>query len=450
MPDSHRPIPILHVITRLANGGAAENTIYTVNGLDRQRWSVDLAIGGEPGADEADQVEKLAIAEDVTVHRIPSLVRNPGPGELRALGDLRRLIRAGGYRIVHTHGAKAGILGRMAARKEGVPVIINGIHGHTFSPQMSLPARIVYRSIEKRVAHYTTHFVSVGDDLRQQYLAAGVGSPERFSVIHSGMELERFMEAGRAEGAAHSEDSDGTRDDHADGPSPGDRAASPGPGEVSPRESVRAEIGIPADAVVFANISRMEPRKGHRFFLEAAAAMVSGLAGGTIGASINPRAEHTSAAAESDGRNPWFVIVGDGPEEQALRRQAQELGIAERVVFTGYRRDVERMFAMADVVVLTSLWEGLPRVLVQAAAAGRPAISFACDGAREVIEDDGNGWVVPMRDVAEVTDRMQRLVSDPELRRRMGEAGRAKVNDTWTVSAMVDQIDELYRRLLES
>ncbi len=417
MPDSHAPIPVLHIITRLANGGAAENTIYSVNGLNRERWSADLAIGGEPGADEADQVEKLAIAEDVTVHRIPSLVRNPGPGELRALGDLRRLIRAGGYQIVHTHGAKAGILGRMAARKEGVPVIINGIHGHTFSSQMSLPARLVYRSIEKRVARYTTHFVSVGDDLRQQYLAAGVGSPERFSVIHSGMELERFMEAGRAEGAA-------------------------------PGESVRAELGIPAEAVVYANISRMEPRKGHRFFLEAAAALMRELTGDATAAPTGPRAGSASAAAESDGRNPWFVIVGDGPEEPALRRQADELGIAERVVFTGYRTDVERMFAMADVVVLTSLWEGLPRVLVQAAAAGRPAISFACDGAREVIEDDRNGWVVPMKDVAAVTDRMRRLVSDAELRRRMGEAGRAKVNDTWTVTAMVDQIDELYRHLL--
>lgn len=389
--------PVLHIITRLANGGAAENTIYTVNGLDRSLWAVDLAIGGHPDAEEVDQVEKLAIADDVTVHRIPSLVRNPGPGELRALRTLRQLIRTGGYQVVHTHGAKAGILGRIAAWKEGVPVIINGVHGHSFSPQMNPLARFVYRSIERYVVRYTTHFVSVGDDLRQQYLSAGVGAPEHFSVIHSGMELERFIAAGEM--------------------------------DQSRRAEVRAELGIPADAVVYANISRMEPRKGHRYFLEAAAAM--------------------DGANDHGGGDPWFVIVGDGPEEEVLRRQARKSGIGDRVIFTGYRRDVENMFAMCDVVVLTSLWEGLPRVLVQAAAARRPAITFNCDGAREVIEDGVNGWVVPMRDVPAVTNRMLRLLDDPDLRHRLGDAGRIKVNDTWTVEAMVEQIDSLYRRLLE-
>jgi glycosyltransferase involved in cell wall biosynthesis len=402
------PTPVLHVITRLANGGAAENTIYTVNGLDPRRWTVALAIGGRPGADEEDQVEKLAIADHVTVHRIPALVRNPGPGELRALGDLRRLIRAGGYRIVHTHGSKAGILGRLAAYKEGVPVIISGIHGHSFSPQMNPIARLVYRTIERRVARHTTHFVSVGDDLRTQYLAAGVGAASDYSVIHSGMELDRFIEAGRM--------------------------------DMEERAALRLQLGIPADAVVFANISRMEPRKGHRFFLEAAAGLITSNAPGTDSAT-------TDGAAPMRGQ-AWFVIVGDGPEEAALRAQAAELGIADRVVFTGYRRDVEKMFGMSDVIVLTSLWEGLPRVLVQAAAAGRPAVSFACDGAGEVITDGENGWVVPMRDTAAVRDRMEHLLADAPLRERLGAAARANVNDSWTVEAMVARIDDLYRRLL--
>lgn len=412
------PTPALHVITRLANGGAAENTIYSVNGLDPRRWKVDLAIGGRPGADEDDQVEKLAIADHVTVHRIPTLVRNPGPGEFRALGDLRRLIREGGYRIVHTHGAKAGILARIAARKEGVPVIINGIHGHSFSPQMNPIARLVYRTIERRVARYTTHFVSVGDDLRTQYLEAGVGAAPDYSVIHSGMELTRFIEAGRM--------------------------------DTEERAALRGSFGIPADAVVFANIARMEPRKGHRFFLEAAAGLTgAGLAAGnTPGTDPRTTDPVTADAAAPHAVQPWFVIVGDGPEEAALRAQATELGIADRVVFTGYRRDVEKMFGMSDVIVLTSLWEGLPRVLVQAAAAGRPAISFACDGAHEVIADGKNGWVVPMRDTAAVRDRMAQLLEDAALRASFGVAARANVNESWTVEAMVAQIDDLYRRLL--
>ncbi len=381
---------VLHIITRLANGGAAENTIYTVNGLDRDRFAVDLVIGGSPNDKETDQVEKLAIANDVGVYRVSTLTRNPGVGELRALREIRSLIRRGGYQVVHTHGAKAGILGRIAAHRERVPVIINGVHGHTFSPQMNPIARPIYRTIERRVARYTTHFVSVGADLRTQYLDAGVGTPDRFSVIHSGMDLTRFLAV-----------SDSTR---------------------AERESIRRDLGVPPDAVVFANISRMEPRKGHRFFLEAAAQMTAG--------------------------DSWFVIVGDGPEEDALRRQAGVLGIEDRLVFTGYRGDVELMFSMSDAVVLTSLWEGLPRVLVQAAASSRAAISFACDGAHEIISDDKNGWIVPMKDVGAVADRMDRLAKDPDLRESMGRAGRAQVNESWTVESMVQSIESLYEQLI--
>ena len=384
---------VLHVITRLANGGAAENTIYSVNGLVERGWEVDLAIGGHPNRDEEDQVEKLAISPKVTVRRIPELVRDPGLRELWALSALRHLIREGRYRIVHTHGAKAGVLGRVAGHKEGVPILINGIHGHTFSPQMNALARGVYRTIERRVARYTTHFVSVGDDLRRQYLAAGVGEPQRYSVIHSGMDFARFSAAGLV--------------------------------DSTQRDSIRAELGIPRDACVFTNVSRMEPRKGHHFFLEAASRVMRG---------------------KTEG-NPWFVIVGDGPEEQNLKDQARGLGIESRVIFTGYRRDVERMFAMTDVVVLSSLWEGLPRVLVQAAAARRPAVSFACDGAGEVIRDGSNGWVVPMRDVERLAVRMSDLLHDPLRARKMGEKGAELVNDSWSVDAMVDSLSTLYQDL---
>lgn len=405
---SDRLVRVLHIITRLANGGAAENTIYTVNGLDRSRWSVDLAIGGSTDIDEEDRVEKLTIAEDVSVHRIESLVRNPTLGEFRALRALQKLIREGDYSIVHTHGSKAGVLGRIAAFREGVPVVVAGIHGHSFSPQMKPVARVLYRTIERRVARRTTHFVAVGDDLRRQYLEARVGDPDRYSVIHSGMELDRFRTA-----------ADATAEE---------------------RAAIRKELGVPKGAVVYANVARLEPRKGHRFFLEAGALLSQAASGGANG-----------TGGTIDGEDgPFFMIIGDGPEEDALRARSKDLGIDNRVIFTGYRRDVERIFAMCDAVVLTSLWEGLPRVLVQAAAAGRPAISFDCDGAREAITEGENGWVVPMRDVTAVADRMARLFLDGDLRRRMGLAARSLVNETWTVEAMIDAIGALYDRLLRT
>lgn len=387
------PVPVLHIITRLAQGGAAENTIYTVNGLDPSRWKVELAIGGH--SDDDDRVGKLPIADHVVVHRIPALVRNPSAGELRALRQLRQVIRDGGHRIVHTHGSKAGFLGRLAAHRERVPVIVSGVHGHSFSPQMSLPARYLYRALERHAARWTSQFVSVGEDLRNQYLAAGVGGPMQWSVIRSGMELERF------------------------------RAAA----DLSPRYRmlVRDELGIPPTATIFTMVGRMEQRKGHRFFLEAAGMLMARCPGRTA--------------------QPVFVIVGDGPEEHNLRAQAAALGITECTVFTGYREDVERIMAASDAVVLTSLWEGLPRVLVQAAATATPAISFACDGAHEIIANGETGWVVPMRDPAAVAERMGRVLADPELGRRMGNAGRARVTEDWTVDAMIAQTEALYDHL---
>ena len=224
-----------------------------------------------------------------------------------------------------------------------------------------------------------------------------MGDAERFSVIHSGMELSRFIQAGAMTEAE--------------------------------RHTIRQELGIPQKAVLFTMVGRMEPRKGHRFFVTAAA-------------------ELAARKRSVEGPSPVFAVVGDGPEQTGLKAQAESLGVADRFFFVGYRHDVERMFAMTDVAVLTSLWEGLPRVLVQAAATGRPAISFACDGAGEVIGDGENGWVVRMRDTVAVADAMERLLIDAPLRKTMGAAARQRVNESWTVESMVAAQDELYARLL--
>lgn len=386
---------VLHIITRLANGGAGENTLYSVNGIHPEEYSVDLAVGEN---NEPAMMEKIRISDRVTLLTVTGLRRDPSPAsELTALRQIRRLIREGNYAIVHTHGAKAGILGRLAAKKEGVPIIINGIHGITFSEEMGRLSRTIYRWIERYVARFTTHFVSVGHDIMNKYLEARIGEPEEYTVIHSGMELSRFQEAGTLP-----------------------------PAQIV---AVREELGIPPEATVVAKISRLEKRKGYPYFLRAAQRVCQ------------------SCSPQQSG--VYFLIVGDGPEMEPMQALARELGIADQVIFTGYRTDVERMFAAADIVALTSLWEGLPRVLVQAAAVGRPIVTFNCDGAWEIVEEGTTGYIVGMRDEESFARRLERLVADPELRRNMGAAARAKVDESWSREAMARSIEELYRRLLE-
>lgn len=388
---THR-MNVLHIITRIANGGAEENTLYTVNGLDKERFAVDLAIGGER---EEGSLQRIPIDPSVKLHHVPALGRNPDPRrEFRALKQIRRIIREGRYQIVHTHGAKAGILGRMAAHREGVACIINGIHGITFADTMNPVMRLVYRTLERRVGRYTTCFVSVGEDIKQKYVAAGIGRPDRYRVIYSGMDLAEFHKAAALDADA--------------------------------RREIRTALGLSEDHVVLGTVSRFEPRKGHRFLVTAAAQLMS---------------EFPALR---------LLLVGDGPAMNEIEALCRELNIGDRTVFAGFRTDVARMFAAMDVHVLTSLWEGLPRVLVQAAAVGRSSVTFACDGAHEIVEDGVNGFVVAMKDVAALTDRLRLLIQEPSRREAMGIAARNKVDQRWDRREMVTCIENLYEELLEN
>ena len=387
-------IGVLHVITRLAGGGAGENTLLSVNGLDHGTYRVDLAIGADS---EPELIKAIGLHRSVKLHLIPELVRSPNPvGDLCAVRRLRTLIRNGGYRVVHTHGAKAGIVGRIAAHRERVELIVNGIHGITFSAEMGRLRARAYRSIERRVARWTDAFVSVGEDMRRKYVAAGIGRPKQHHVIRSGMHLERFRRAAQL-----------TATDHA---------------------ALRAQLEIAPEQPVVGMVARFEPRKGHRYFLDAAARI--------------------TATDDARPNAAVFLLVGDGPERDAIARYADALGLRSQLRYTGFRNDVENMFAISDVIVLTSLWEGLPRVLVQAAAVGVPAVTFAVDGAWEIVRDGETGFVVPMRDSAALARRIEQLLADPATRRRMGAAARELVTDEWSVQTMVARIDRLYRSAL--
>jgi glycosyltransferase involved in cell wall biosynthesis len=380
-------IRVLHVITRLVPGGADENTLATVEGLDKSIYSVDLLIGGQSDFAFAAQTHGTRL---IILHE---LVREPKwSSDIRALFKLVRIIRRNRYHIVHTHTAKAGMLGRLAGFIVKAPLVIHTLHGSTFHESLSPWRRRWYRFLERMAAAATTQFVTVGEDLRSIYLDARVGQADRYITIRSGFQLQRFQLSEQ---------------------------------EVKQRSRrMRGSLDISDQEAVVGTAGRLEARKGHSYFLQTAQQVLQ---------------HHPQVT---------FLLAGEGPANRDLIELARRLGIEQRVRFLGYRYDIEDVMAAMDVFVLTSLWEGLPRVLVQAAALGKPIVTFEIEGVREVVVDGDNGYVVPLRDVTGLADRVAWLVKDRTTARQMGERGRQRVTAEWDVQTMVHRISELYRHLL--
>ncbi len=383
--SAHPPIRILHVITRLIRGGADENTLHTVRGLDKRRYRVDLAVG------EGSELAHIGPVDDVGIHVIPELVREPHPGkDVIALVKLAALIRRQHYHIVHTHTAKAGFLGRVAAAMVGAPIIIHTVHGITFHSHLSRVQRWFYLFLERVAARFTHQFVAVGEDVRDIYVRSGVGSAQAYETIYSGMPLQDYLDAGHMDEAE--------------------------------RQALRAELGFEPDHRVVIMVARLEPRKGHTYLFQAVSRLKP----------LHP-----------DLR---VLILGDGDYRPMLEVECRALGIDGIVHFLGHRHDLPRVLAASDISVLTSLWEGLPRVLVQSAAAGKPILTFDVEGAWEIVRDGRNGFVVPSRDIDTFTTRLDSLLREAARARTLGEAGRQQVGDQWSVETMVERLDELYQK----
>lgn len=379
-------IRVLHPITRLIVGGAQENTLLTAQLLDPAVWEVEVVSGTQTGS-EGSLIES-ARERGVALILEPSLVREVNPiQDLRALIRLARLMRRGKYTVVHTHSSKAGIVGRWAAKLAGVPVIVHTVHGWGHHDHQHPLVRAYYIWLERLTLPITDKLIVVSPLNIEKGLADGIGRPEDYVVIRSGIELDRF-----------------------------------GYSQVL-RDETRASWGIPCDAPLVGTVTRLSPQKGPLDFVRAAATIAQ-------------------AVPES-----WFMIVGDGPLRAEVEALAAQQGIAGRLVLTGLRRDVPDLMAAMDIFALSSLWEGLPRVLPQAMASGLPIVATAIDGSAEAIEEGVHGFLTPPGDPQALAQAAVRLLRDPELARRMGDAGRARAAE-FDVRTMVAQIDGLYRLLL--
>lgn len=375
---------ITHVITRLIIGGAQENTLSSVLGL-RQKPGLEVKLVSGPAIGPEGSLESL----DPELILVPHLVRPVHPvNDLLALRELERLFRRTKPDVVHTHSGKAGVVGRMAAARAGVRVIVHTIHGPSFGSFQGVVPNFIFRGAERRAARVTTQFITVADAMTDQYLAAGIGRRELYTTIFSGFDLGPYLSA---------------RNDLA----------------------FRAKLGIAADDIVIGMIARLFKLKGHDDLITAAPEIVQ----------RNPRVK--------------FLLVGDGEWRGRLESKAHALGLEKHVVFAGLipPDEVPRYVGIMDALVHLSLREGLPRALPQALAAGKPVIAYDCDGAKEVCIDNETGFLLRPGDLNGLIERVSRLANDAPLREGLGRAGREFVRERFSVEQMVDQLHSLYLKL---
>lgn len=382
---------VVHFITRMIIGGAQENTLLTVDGQHHDYGDEVILLTG-PGLGPEGSLMDRARARGLRVELVPELRRNLHPWrDWCSWRSLLKFLRSHRPDILHTHSSKAGILGRAAGARLGIPVV-HTIHGASFHYGQSPVAWRVYRAAERWAGPRTDHFISVCDAMTSHYVEAGIAPAERFTTIYSGMDVEPFLAADAS------------------------------------RAEVRRQFGFADDEVVVGKIARLFPLKGHEFLLRAAPAIIAG----------NPKIR--------------FLLVGDGILQEEFRRQIAADGLTEYFRFAGLvpPSEVSRLIGGMDIVAHTSLWEGLARVLPQALLSGKPVISYRIDGAPEVVLPDETGILLPPGSVEELASAVLRLAADSELRHRFGRTGRERFTDRFRHQTMTRQIREVYQSVLKA
>lgn len=378
---------IVHIITRLIIGGAQENTLLSCEGQHDRGHEVTLITG--PGLGPEGSLLERARNYGYRVIVLDEMRRAIHPVlDYQSYTKLIRLLRKLKPDIVHTHSSKAGIIGRWAAYRARVPVIIHTIHGLAFTASTSRAVNWVYKQLEKRTAPITTKIVCVADAMARQSLQAGIGRPEQYVTVYSGMETKEFVNP------------------------------------PIPRAEMRRRLGIADEHVVIGTIARLFHLKGHEDLLELAPQLCSRYP------------------------NLRFMWVGDGSLRSLFEHSIQRMGLTDRFILTGLvpPAQIPNYVGAMDILVHPSRREGLARALPQGSLAGCPVICYDIDGNAEALQHEKTGFVIPAFDTQQLADAISVLMTDPERRAAMGAAGRAFAVQRFDTRTMVDALDDVYTR----
>lgn len=376
-------LKVLSVITHFAVGGATETVLTNCRLADPERFETAI-LSGRTAHDEEDLVSS-ARNMGVQVHILDSLQRAMRPDrDYRAYHDLVRWFHENHWDVVHTNGSKAGILGRLAAAKAGVPAIVHTVFGWGHHDHMSRATRQTIVALERRAARVTDRLITVSHANRAKGLADNIGTPDQYSVIYNAIDVPRFRDV-----------------------------------PVTRRE-MRAKLGIAPDAPVVGTVSRLAPQKAPMDFLTVAELVRKSI----------PEVK--------------FVFVGGGPMQPEFDAAVRARKLDDTILFLGYRNDVPELLRAFDVFLLTSLWEGLPLVIPQASCAAIPSVATAVDGTPEVVVDNETGFLASPHDCAAMAERVIQLLHDQELRERLGQTALERVYPAFCQHEMARQTEAVY------
>lgn len=377
---------ICHVITRLILGGAQENTILTCEGQHARGHDVTLITG--PALGPEGELMSRARRGGYRVIVLDEMRREIHPGrDIATYKSLVRHLRELRPDVMHSHSSKAGILARMAARNVGGMKIVHTIHGLAFHRYMRWHWNLVYITLEKRAARYTDAILCVADAMTAQALAAGVGRPDQYTTVYSGMEIEPYLNRTPA------------------------------------ADAFRARLGVSSETILVTQVSRLAELKGHEYIL--------------------------AAARQVPDPHVHFCFVGDGHFRQKIEREIAASGMGGRFHLTGLLppAEIPAVMQATDILVHCSLREGLARTLPQAMLAGKPVVSFDVDGAREVVSDSTGALLAPM-DVDGLAQAIRKLSASVDLRAALGNNGRELCRKRFDHNVMVEEIQKVYDRLM--
>jgi glycosyltransferase involved in cell wall biosynthesis len=384
-------IKVLRVIARLNVGGPALHVAYLAAGLADRGYDTTLVAGSLARGEES--MAGTAQERGVTIVPLDELHREIAPiQDVRAILRLARLIRRERPDILHTHTAKAGAVGRIAALLSGnarPAIIVHTFHGHVLRGYFNPVTTLGFRLLERWLARFTTALIAVSPEVRDDLVTLGVAPKEKFAVVRLGIQLAERL---------------GAADDA--------------------RAETRRVLGVPDEAFLVGWVGRMTAVKQTDDVVRA----LNGLVARDIDA--------------------YLCLVGDGPDRDHLERYAHELGVVRRCLFVGYQDAVGRFYEAIDALVLPSQNEGTPVSVIESLAARKPAVATRVGGIPDVIRAGVDGFLVDVGDADALANGLAILALDPERRAKMGADGRARVLQRYAVERLVNDVDLLYRSLL--
>ncbi|MEM9542293.1 MAG: glycosyltransferase [Cyanobacteria bacterium P01_E01_bin.42] len=388
MPSSPAKIRVMRIIARLNVGGPARHVILLNANLERSRYQ-NLLVTGMEGTREGSMKDLVAFHQ-LEMDVIPELGRKIAlTNDLFVLWKLYRLMCRYRPHIVHTHTAKAGLVGRIAAKLAGVPIILHTFHGHVFHGYFSPAKTKFFIALEKFCGFFSDRIITISKLLKQEIAAYGVAPLEKIEVIPLGFDLSPFAAQTRY------------------------------------NQKFRASINFPAKGKLIAAVGRLVPIKNISLLLEAIA-----------------------IARQSDP-HIHLALIGDGELRSHLESRTRELGIAEAVIFTGWRQDLPQIYADLDAVVISSNNEGTPASLIEAMATGCPVIATRVGGVPDLLTPD-RGRIVKPNDPQTLARAILDLWQDPEQTQYFAENARAYARLTYNSQRLVRDIAQLYETLVKS